>query len=91
MRARLTHSFRWAFFSILGHSPLYSPKPVEVKDVFTQALIPGLVHPSSKLQGFAYFYFKRIPDQVDHLTFEISYKVQGEKERYQFSFPLVLR
>ena len=77
------------FISIFGSSPIYSPKPVEVKDIFTQALIPGPLHPGSKLQGFVYF--KKIPGQPEHFTLSVGYKVQGKDGQHQLSLPLTTK
>ena len=77
------------WYSPFWYPPAYSYQPVDVKDILTQALIPGSVYPNAKLQGFVYF--KKIPDQVKHVTFEINYKIQGEKEPHQLSFPFGIK
>jgi hypothetical protein len=78
-----------SFFSIFFPALYSTPAPQRLDDVFTQALTPGIVYPKSKLQGFVYF--KEIPDKIERVTLEISYKVQGEPERHKLSFPFALR
>jgi len=69
---------------------LWSPSaPEKVEDVFAQALVPSLMQPRSKLQGFVYF--KKVPEQVNRVTLKVGYKLQGDPERHELGFPFALR
>jgi hypothetical protein len=71
------------------YPPTYSYRSVDTEDIFTEALIPGSVYPNAKLQGFVYF--KKIPKEVQRVTFEVGYTVQGEGGRHTLSFPFELK
>lgn len=64
--------------------PAYYPSD----DVFTQALLPGVVRPQARLRGFVYF--RKLPAQVQRVIFQIGYDVQGEPGRRELSFPFAL-
>src|SRR3990170_5499677 len=66
--------------------PVYYQVPLD--DIFNQALVPGLINPNAKLQGF--IYFQKIPSNIKNVTLEIGWKVQGEEGRHQFSFPFAI-
>ncbi len=66
--------------------PVYYQVPLD--DVFNQALMPGLINPNAKLQGF--IYFVKIPSKVNRVTLEIGYKIQGDPESHKLSFPFVI-
>jgi len=66
--------------------PVYYQVPLD--DIFNQALMPGLINPNAKLQGF--IYFQRIPSKIKNVTLEIAWKVQGEEGRHKFSFPFAI-
>src|SRR3989337_3414249 len=66
--------------------PVYYQVPLD--DIFNQALMPGLINPNAKLQGF--IYFQKIPSNIKNVTLEIGWKVQGEEGRHQFSFPFAI-
>jgi len=66
--------------------PVYYQVPLD--DIFNQALMPGLINPNAKLQGF--IYFQRIPSKIKNVTLEIGWKVQGEEGRHKFSFPFAI-
>ncbi len=66
--------------------PVYYQVPLD--DIFNQALMPGLINPNAKLQGF--IYFQKIPSKIKNVTLEIGWKVQGEEGRHQFSFPFAI-
>jgi hypothetical protein len=68
--------------------PPYYYYPERFDDVFTKALLPGVVQPNARLEGFVYF--KRVPIQVKHITLEIGYKIQGEPEPRRLSFPFAI-
>ncbi|HEX3036817.1 MAG TPA: hypothetical protein VHT73_17145 [Thermodesulfobacteriota bacterium] len=71
------------------YPPAYSYRSVDTEDVFTEALIPGSVYPNAKLQGFVYF--KKIPKEVQRVTLEVGYNIQGEEGRHTLSFPFELK
>ncbi len=62
----------------------YYSRPVSTKDVVTEALIPGAVYPNATLKGFVYF--KRIPDEVTHVTLDVGYGIEGTDARRVLSF-----
>lgn len=66
--------------------PVYYQVPLD--DVFNQALMPGLINPNAKLQGF--IYFQRIPPKIKNVTLVIGWKAQGEEGRHKFSFPFAI-
>src|SRR3990172_451174 len=66
--------------------PVYYQVPLD--DIFNQALVPGLINPNAKLQGF--IYFQKIPSNIKNVTLEIGWKVQGEEGRHKFSFPFAI-
>lgn len=66
--------------------PVYYQVPLD--DVFNQALMPGLINPNAKLQGF--IYFQRIPPKIKNVTLVIGWKAQGEEGRDKFSFPFAI-
>ena len=66
--------------------PVYYQVPLD--DIFNQALMPGLINPNAKLQGF--IYFQRIPSKIKNVTLEIGWKVQGEEGHHKFSFPFAI-
>jgi len=66
--------------------PVYYQVPLD--DIFNQALMPGLINPNAKLQGF--IYFQKIPSNIKNVTLEIGWKVQGEEGRHKFSFPFAI-
>jgi len=66
--------------------PVYYQVPLD--DIFNQALMPGLINPNAKLQGF--IYFQRIPSKIKNVTLEIGWKVQGEEGRHVLSFPFAI-
>ena len=66
--------------------PVYYQVPLD--DIFNQALMPGLINPNAKLQGF--IYFQKIPSKIKNVTLEIGWKVQGEEGRHKFSFPFAI-
>lgn len=76
-------------FSPFWYPPAYSYRPPDTEDIFTQALIPGSVQPNAKLEGFVYF--KMVPDEVERVTLEVGYEVQGEQERHRLSFPFAVQ
>ncbi|MGI9535040.1 MAG: hypothetical protein ACR2NW_08805 [Thermodesulfobacteriota bacterium] len=57
----------------------------DYSDVFTQALVPGVIRPNARLSGF--IYFKKLPPTVKSFTMDVGYKVEGEDKRYDLSFP----
>src|SRR3972149_5403097 len=61
---------------------------VQLDDVFNKALMPGLINPNAKLQGF--IYFVKISSKVKFVTLEIGYKIRGEPEPRRFSFPFAI-
>jgi hypothetical protein len=71
------------------YPPAYSYRSVDTEDIFTEALIPGSVYPNARLEGFVFF--KKIPKEVQRVTFEVGYTVQGEEGRHTLSFPFELK
>lgn len=65
--------------------PYYYSRPVSTRDVVTEALMPGAVYPNATLKGFVYF--KRIPDEVTHVTLEVGYEIEGIDGQTVLSFP----
>src|SRR3990172_1835384 len=66
--------------------PVYYQVPLD--DIFDQALMPGLINPNAKLQGF--IYFQRIPPKIKNVTLEIGYKFEAEPEPNILSFPFAI-
>ena len=66
--------------------PVYYQVPLD--DIFNQALVPGLINPNAKLQGF--IYFQKIPSNIKNVTLEIGYKFEGEPEPNILSFPFAI-
>ena len=66
--------------------PVYYQVPLD--DIFNQALMPGLINPNAKLQGF--IYFQRIPPKIKNVTLEIGYKFEAEPEPNILSFPFAI-
>jgi len=66
--------------------PVYYQVPLD--DIFNQALMPGLINPNAKLQGF--IYFTTIPSNIKNVTLEIGYKFEGEPEPNVLSFPFAI-
>ncbi|MEQ9619138.1 MAG: hypothetical protein RIG61_08195 [Deltaproteobacteria bacterium] len=66
-------------------APYYYSRPVSTKDVVTEALRPGIVYPRAAVKG--YVYFKRIPDEVNHVTLDVAYGIERTEEYRTLSFP----
>ncbi len=86
------HHFHPFFFNSLFYDPFYDPwyypaayYSERFDEVFTRAIIPDLIRPNAKVEGFVYF--KKIPTEVKYITLEIDYYVQGEPEPHKLSFP----
>lgn len=60
-------------------------QPVNTKDIFTEALLPGPVYPGATLLGF--LYFKQVPRGVTNVTLDVGYRVEHKPERHVLSFP----
>lgn len=87
-----SHHFHPFFFNSVFYDPFYDPwyypaayYSERFDEVFTRALIPGLIRPNARVEGFVYF--KKIPTEVKRITLEIGYYVQGEPEPHRLSFP----
>ena len=76
------------YYGYYGYPYYYPYRSVDTEDIFTEALIPGSVHPNAKLEGFVFF--KKIPKEAQRVTFEVGYTVQGEEGRHTLSFPFEL-
>ena len=72
----------------LGYYPPYYYYPPQVGDVYTKALIPGKLNPKSKLRG--YVYFQKLPKEVKQVSLDLRYKLAGEQEPQQLSFPFAV-
>lgn len=66
-------------------APYYYTKPVNTVDIVAEALIPGIIHPNSSVEG--YVYFRQIPDQVTSVTLDVGYGIKGTSEHTTLSFP----
>lgn len=74
-----------------GYYPGYNPGIYYITDygdIFTQALIPGLIYPNARLSGFVYF--KNLPHGVRNFTFDVGYKIEEDEKRYVLSFPFTI-
>lgn len=82
------HSYPFAdpFFPFWWSVPPSYPERWD--DVFTNALVPGLLRPNARLQGFVYF--RKLPTRVVCVVFEIGYGVEGDPARRQMRFSFAL-
>ncbi len=59
--------------------------PVNTKDIFTEALLPGPVYKNATLLGF--LYFKQVPKNATNVTLDVGYRIEEMPERHVLSFP----
>ena len=57
----------------------------DYSDLFTKALIPGIIRPGARLSGFVFF--KKLPPDVKTFDLNLGYRIQGEEKRYDLNFP----
>ncbi|MGH7891724.1 MAG: hypothetical protein ACREN0_05590 [Thermodesulfobacteriota bacterium] len=76
----------YAFNPIWYYPPpaYYYAKQPSTKDVLTEALAPGTVSPNASVRG--YIFFKQIPDDVNQVTLDISYGIEGTPVYRTLSF-----
>ena len=89
----------WRPFGFYAFNPIwyypppayYYAKPPGAKDVITEALAPGSVAPNASVRG--YIFFKQMPDQVNQVTLDISYEIEGTPvyRTLSFGFPVLPR
>ena len=71
-----------AFYSDYYDSYYYNQ---DYSDIFTHALVPGVIRPNAKLSGFVYF--NKLPSNIRSFNLEVGYKIEGENKRYDLTFP----
>jgi len=86
----------WRPFGFYAYDPLwyypppayYYAKPPSTKDVITEALTPGSIAPNASVRG--YLFFKQIPDEVNQVTLDIGYGIEGTPifRTLSFQFPV---
>lgn len=59
----------------------------EGSDVVKYALIPGRIEPGSRLRGFVYF--QPLPDEVEGVTFKLTYWIEGRPVSVKFPYKVV--
>jgi len=57
----------------------------DYSDVFTKALVPGIIRPNARLSGFVFF--KKLPPQIKTFELYLSYRIEGEDKKNDLSFP----
>lgn len=87
----------WRPFGFYAYNPVwyypppayYYAQPPGTKDIITEALAPGSIAPNASVRG--YLFFKQMPDEVNEVTLDIGYGMEGTPvfRTLSFTFPVL--
>jgi len=73
--------YNTAYYSDYYDSYYYNK---DYSDIFTKALVPGVIRPNAILSGFVYF--NKLPPEVKKFNFNVGYKLENEEKRFDLTF-----